>query len=119
MIDFGFAALLAVITLGVGKRLLDWLGQTPEHPLDAAALALPLGMGTAALAVLVLGELACLNLWGVTILLAVFTELGVLSSIRLLRRVGASGRSFFHGGSLGRAGIGIAVLAGLALLATA
>ena len=29
MIDFGFAALLALITLGVGKRLLDWLGQTP------------------------------------------------------------------------------------------
>ena len=50
MIDFGFAALLALIALGVGKRLLDWLGQTPEHPLDAAALALPLGMGAAALA---------------------------------------------------------------------
>ncbi len=50
MIDFGFAALLALITLGVGKRLLDWLGQTPEHPLDAISLALPLGMGAAALA---------------------------------------------------------------------
>ena len=54
MIDFGFAALLAFITLGVGKRLLDWLGQTPDHPVDAAALALPLGMGAAALAVLAL-----------------------------------------------------------------
>lgn len=87
MIDFGFAALLTLITLGVGKRLLDWLGQTPEHPLDAAALAMPLGMGAASLGALALGELSCLNLLGVTILLAVFTELGAISAIRLLRRL--------------------------------
>ena len=79
MIDFGFAALLALITLGVGKRLLDWLGQTPEHPLDAAALALPLGMGAAASLVLAIGEIGCLNVLGVTIVLAVFTEVGVLA----------------------------------------
>ena len=118
MIDFGFAALLALITLGVGKRLLDWLGQTPEHPLDAAALALPLGMGAAALAVLALGELGCLNLLGVTIVLAVFTELGVLSSIRLLRRLCA-----VHSRLLPRESISIAPASGspsctgLALLA--
>ena len=96
MIDLGFAALLALITLGVGKRLLDWLGQTPEHPLDAAALALPLGMGAAALFVLALGEVGCLNLFGVTIVVAVFAELGVFSSMRLLRELGARGRVFFR-----------------------
>ena len=49
MIDLGFAAFLAMISMGVGKRILDRLGQTPEHPLDAVALALPLGMGLMAL----------------------------------------------------------------------
>jgi hypothetical protein len=118
MIDFGFAALLAFITLGVGKRLLDWLGQTPEHPLDAAALALPLGMGAAALAVLALGELGCLNLLGVTIVLAVFTELGILSSVRLLRALGARHHGLRRGRPFDRAGIWVALCTGLALLAT-
>jgi hypothetical protein len=119
MIDFGFAALLALITLGVGKRLLDWLGQSPEHPLDAAALALPLGMGAAGLAVLALGEIGCLNLLGVTIVLAVFTELGVLAAIRLVRELGARQHDFFQGLSLDRPGIWVALCTGLALLATA
>ncbi len=119
MIDFGFAALLALITLGVGKRLLDWLGQTPEHPLDAIALALPLGMGASALSVLALGELACLNLLGVTIVLAVFTEVGVLSAVRLIQQLVIRQRGFFREGSLGGPGIGIALITGLALLATA
>ena len=118
MIDFGFAALLALITLGVGKRLLDWLGQTPDHPLDAVALALPLGMGAAALAVLALGELGCLNLLGVTIVLAVFTELGILSSVRLLRALGARHHGLRRGRPFDRAGIWVALCTGLALLAT-
>ncbi len=119
MIDFGFAAFLALITLGVGKRLLDWLGQTPEHPLDVVALAMPLGMGAAALGVLALGELACLNLLGVTIVLAVFTELGVTRAIRLLGRLAESTRGFFHGESVRFPGGVIALVAGLVLLATA
>ncbi len=118
MIDFGFAAFLALITLGVGKRLLDWLGQTPEHPLDAVALSMPLGMGTAALAVLALGELACLNLLGVTILLAVFTELGVTRAIRLLGRLADCTRGFLRGESVRFPGSVIAFVAGLVLLAT-
>jgi Dolichyl-phosphate-mannose-protein mannosyltransferase len=119
MIDLGFAAVLALITLGVGKRLLDWLGQTPDHPLDAVALAMPLGMGAAALAVLALGELACLNLLGVTIVLAVFTELGAIRAIRLLRQLGAGTRGFFRGESFRFPGSAIAVISGMALLATA
>jgi hypothetical protein len=118
MIDFGFAALLALITLGVGKRLLDWLGQTPKHPVDAAALALPLGMGTAALALLAIGELGCLNLLGVTIVLAVFTELGVLSSIRLVRLLYEGYRDAYRTGRFDRAGMWLALCTGVALLAS-
>jgi hypothetical protein len=118
MIDFGFAALLAAICLGVGKRLLDGIGQTPEHPLDAAALALPLGMGAASLAVLALGEFGCLNLLGITILLAVFAELGVRSSFRLLRSLGARRRDFLRAVYLDGPGIWVALSTGLVLLAT-
>ena len=53
--------LLALVSAGFGKRVLDGLGQSPEHPLDALALALPLGMGLTALATLALGELGWLN----------------------------------------------------------
>ena len=52
MIDLLFAGFLALIGLGTGKRILDRFGQTPEHPLDAIALALPLGMGLMALGTL-------------------------------------------------------------------
>ena len=64
---------------GFGKRVLDGLGQSPEHPLDALALALPLGMGLTALATLGLGELGWLNWVGLSILLAVLIELGIVS----------------------------------------
>jgi hypothetical protein len=118
MIDFGFAAVLALITLGVGKRLLDWLGQTPEHPLDAVALALPLGYGAAALAVLALGEMGCLSVLGLTIVLAVFTELGILSSIRLIRSLLAHERDSLKNSRFERFSIGIALCTAVALLAT-
>jgi hypothetical protein len=85
MMDLGFAALLALVSAGVGKRILDLLGQTPEHPLDALALALPLGMGTTALATLVLGEMGCLNRIGLSILLALLIEIGAVSLFGLLR----------------------------------
>jgi hypothetical protein len=85
MMDLVFAALLALVSAGVGKRLLDVLGQTPEHPLDALGLALPLGMGLTALATLALGELGCLNRIALAIMLGVFVELGTLSLFRLFR----------------------------------
>ena len=119
MIDFGFAAVFALITIGVGKRLLDWLEQTPEHPLDAAALALPLGMGAAALAVLALGAAGCLNLLGVTIVLAVFTELGILRAIRLVRSLFACGWEAWRTRPFDRAGVWIAGCTAVALLASA
>jgi len=85
MIDLGFAALLALVSVGVGKRILDGLGQSPEHPVDALALALPLGMGVASLATLALGELGALNRVGLSILLAVLLELGALSLFKQFR----------------------------------
>ena len=118
MIDFGFAAVLSLIALGVGKRLLDWLGQSPEHPLDAVALALPLGMGAAALAMLALGMLGCLNLLGGTIVVAIFTELGILSSIRLLQKVFSRREGLFPRGSFDGPTIWITLCTALALLAT-
>ncbi len=118
MIDFGFAAVLSLIVLGVGKRLLDWLDQSPEHPMDAVALALPLGMGTTALAMLALGALGCLNLLGVTIVVAVLAELGILSSIRLIREVLVRQQGGFWRERFDGATIWIALCTGLALVAT-
>jgi Dolichyl-phosphate-mannose-protein mannosyltransferase len=85
MIDFGFAALLALIAAGIGRRLLDSLGQSPEDPSDALALALPLGLGLVALATLVLGQVDCLNRVGLSVLLAVLLELSVVGWFRLIR----------------------------------
>ena len=89
MIDLGFAALLALIAAGFGKRMLDGLGQSPEHPLDAMALALPLGLGLTALATLALGELGWLNFVGLSVLLAVLVELGIIAWFHLFREVRA------------------------------
>jgi len=87
MVDLGFAALFALISVGAGKRILDALGESPEHPLDALALALPLGMGMAALGTLALGELGWLNRVGLSVLLAVLIEIGGCSCLRLGREV--------------------------------
>jgi hypothetical protein len=85
MIDLAFAALLAVIGMGVGRRVLDRLDQTPEHPLDAAALSLPMGLGLMSLGVLGLGELGWLNPFGLAALLAIMMELGLVPAWRMLR----------------------------------
>ena len=89
MIDLGFAALLALIAAGFGKRILDGLGCSPDHPLDALALAVPLGMGLTALATLALGELGCLNFVGLSVLLAVLIELGIIAWFNLFRQTRA------------------------------
>lgn len=63
VLDFGFLALLAVASAGLGLRGLGWLRLTPDDPLDAWALAVPLGLGVLALAVLGLAEVGMLNAW--------------------------------------------------------
>ena len=85
MLDLGLALFLALVAAGMGKRVLNSLGELPEHPLDALALAIPLGLGILALGCLVLGQYEGLNLVGLSVLLAVATELGLLAGFRLLR----------------------------------
>ncbi len=89
MLDLGFAALFALISIGAGKRILDALSESPEHPLDALALALPLGMGVAALGALALGELGWLNRSGLSVLLAGLIAIGARSCLSLGREVTA------------------------------
>ena len=84
MIDLGFAVFLAIVSAGVGKRILDRLGSTPEHPLDALALALPLGLGVLSLATLGLGELGRLNPVGLSVVLGVMIEIGFMTWYRSL-----------------------------------
>ncbi len=84
LIDLSFAAFLATVGLGVGRRVLDALGQSPEHPVDAIALATPMGLGLLSLGVLTLGTLGWLTPVGLAVLLAVAIELGFLRAIRTL-----------------------------------
>src|SRR5271157_2330882 len=72
MLDLGLALFLALVAAGIGKRLLNWIGELPDHPLDALALATPLGLGLLALGCVLLGEA---------------TELGLLAGFRLLREL--------------------------------
>ena len=119
MIDLGFAALLALISAGFGKRLLDGLSCSPEHPLDAMALALPLGMGLSALAALALGELGCLNFVGLSVLLAVLVELGIIAWFNLFREMRAWFRTRVRTRSRTSLSLFFAVCLGLVLLGTA
>ena len=76
MLDLGFVFLLTFLAAGIGLRLLDWLGGRPETPADAFALAVPIGLGILALAVLGLGELGTLHRGSLVILLAAAAVLG-------------------------------------------
>jgi hypothetical protein len=87
MLDLGLALFLALVAAGIGKRLLSWIGELPGHPLDALALATPLGLGLLALGCLLLGQAGWLNLVGLAVLLGVATELGLLAGFRLLREL--------------------------------
>ncbi len=75
-LDLGFLILLAIVAAGVGFRLLGGLGATPEHPADAWALAVPLGLGVLALAVLGLAEAGALTPGAIAGLLAVGAAVG-------------------------------------------
>ena len=87
MLDLGLALFLALVAAGIGKRLLNWIGELPDHPLDALALATPLGLGLLALGCLLLGQAGWLNLVGLAVLLGVATELGLLAGFRLVREL--------------------------------
>jgi hypothetical protein len=61
MLDLGFLVLISIWSAGLGLWILKCLDQTPEHQVDALALAVPLGLGALALAALGLAELGMLN----------------------------------------------------------
>ncbi len=66
-LDLGFLAALAVVAAGLGDRVLAILGERPEHPVDAWGLAVALGLGGLALAILglaVVGGLTPVGLAG-------------------------------------------------------
>lgn len=85
MLDLCFALLLTLMAAGFGHRILRWLKETPQHPLDRFALAAPLGLGLLALAALVLGWFGGLNVPGLIGLLGVAAAVGLPDGLRLAR----------------------------------
>src|SRR5947209_5706060 len=75
-LDLGFLVLLTIVSAGVGFRLLGRLRATPEHPLDAWALAVPLGLGCLAMGVFGLAEVGWLTSGSVIGLLVVGAIVG-------------------------------------------
>jgi hypothetical protein len=88
MLDLGFVLLLSLWSLGVGLRVVDRFGLLPEHPADASALAIPIGLGALALATLGLGELGVLDATGLMIVLALGSILGAKDAWRGVTRLG-------------------------------
>ena len=85
MFDLAVALFLGIVAAGIGKRLLGRAGELPEHPLDALGMSAALGLGLLALACLAIGEAGKFNLSGLTVLMAVATEVGLLAGLKLLR----------------------------------
>ena len=75
-LDLGFLILLAIVAAGLGYRVLAGLRAMPEHPGDAWALALPLGLGVLSLGVLGLAECGVLTPGAIARLLAVGAMVG-------------------------------------------
>lgn len=81
MLDLAFIALLTIWSAGAGMAILCALGTRLEHPAQTCGLAIPLGLGTLALAAAGLGELGALSRGGLIGVLAV----GGFFAIRTLR----------------------------------
>lgn len=69
MLDLGFVLLLMIWSLAVGLRMARGLGASFVHPADAAAIAVPLGLGVLALATFGLAELGWLGRPGLAVVL--------------------------------------------------
>jgi hypothetical protein len=87
MLDLCFLVFLTLGTAGVGLSLLRWLRQTPEHLADALALAVPLGLGILALAVLGLGETGLLTPRGLAIVSIIGLMMGGRELVLLRPRI--------------------------------
>jgi len=85
MLDLGFLFLMTLWAAGLGRRVLSWLGGEPEHPVDALALAVPIGLGLLALEVLGLAELGLMSRAGLAALMVAGMIIGGDSGWALLR----------------------------------
>jgi len=84
MLDLIFIVLLTTWAAGVGLRVVAWLGGEPEHPADALALAVPVGLGLLALAVLGLGEVGMLTAGGIAAVLGLGAIVGGAAGVRIV-----------------------------------
>lgn len=82
LLDVAFVALLTAWGAGVGLAVLRKLAPVPDHPTDALALAVPLGLGLLALTVLVLGQVGALTPLGIGLALACGALVGVCEAFR-------------------------------------
>ncbi len=85
VLDLGFLLVLAMVSAGLGLSDLATIRRGVEHPGDALALALPLGLGVLSLGVLGLGELGWMSAGAIAGLLGVAGALGLPETIRSLR----------------------------------
>jgi hypothetical protein len=69
MLDLAFILVLATVSAGVGLRIMRSVRTEPEQPIDALALAVPLGLGWLSLTTLALGEIGWLTTAGLAIVL--------------------------------------------------
>ena len=98
MLDLGFVGLLTIWSAGVGLWTLRRLGPTPEHPADALALAVPLGLGLLAWRRSAWPSSRCLNRMGLAIVLALGAALGWRDAWSPCPAVGLAGRPRRGGG---------------------
>ncbi|WP_165221338.1 glycosyltransferase family 39 protein [Aquisphaera insulae] len=119
MLDLAMALFLALISAGIGKRLLGSWVELPEHPADVFALTAPLGLGILSMGCLVVGTAGWLNLVGLAVLLAVATELGIFSGARLVREYVAYRDPDVGGRPAGWADRVIGICLGITLASTA
>ncbi len=91
MLDLVFLVILIGIATGLGRRVVARLGGEPDHPLDAFALAAPVGLGLMGLGVLALGGVGILGRASIAGGLAVAAGLGGFGGPRLLARLAREG----------------------------
>ncbi len=82
LMDVSFVLGLAIWSAGLGLAILSALDSVPVYRSDALSLALPLGLGTLALAALALGEIGWLTIGGI----AAIWLIGLLIATFALRR---------------------------------
>lgn len=87
MLDLVFVIMLAFWAAGVGLWVMNRLRAAPENVWDSLALAIPIGLGMLALAVLGLGEVGALDPKGIESVLGIGAIVGATGAIRLLREV--------------------------------